>query len=158
MAAKRSAGLLLFRRRGTDTEVLVGHMGGPFWQSRDEGAWSVPKGEYTPEEEPMAAARREFVEELGVSPPEGEWLPLGEARQTGGKIVTVWALEGDLDTDLVEPGTFVMEWPRGSGRMQEFPEIDRAEWMSVAEAGGKLVTGQRVFLDRLEELLVSGPG
>ncbi|MBT2392235.1 NUDIX domain-containing protein [Streptomyces sp. ISL-1] len=158
MAAKRSAGLLLFRRRGTDTEVLVGHMGGPFWQSRDEGAWSVPKGEYTPEEEPMAAARREFVEELGVPPPDGEWLSLGEARQSGGKIVTVWALEGVLDTDLVEPGTFVMEWPRGSGRMQEFPEIDRAEWMSVAEARGKLVTGQRVFLDRLEELLVSGPG
>jgi predicted NUDIX family NTP pyrophosphohydrolase len=156
MAAKRSAGLLLFRRRCTDTEVLIGHMGGPFWQSRDDGSWSVPKGEYTPDEEPTAAARREFVEELGVPPPDGDLLPLGEARQPGGKIVTVWALDGDLDTGLVVPGTFTMEWPRGSGRMQEFPEIDRAEWISVAEAREKLVTGQRVFLDRLEELLDSG--
>ncbi|HZX36963.1 MAG TPA: NUDIX domain-containing protein [Streptomyces sp.] len=156
MAAKRSAGLLLFRRRGADIEVLIGHMGGPFWQSRDDGAWSVPKGEYTPDEEPVAAARREFVEELGVPPPDGEWLPLGEARQAGDKVVTVWAVDGDLDTGLVVPGTFTMEWPRGSGRMQEFPEIDRAEWISVAGAREKLVTGQRIFLDRLEELLDSG--
>jgi predicted NUDIX family NTP pyrophosphohydrolase len=116
----------------------------------------VPKGEYTPEEEPMAAARREFGEELGLAPPEGEWLPLGEARQPGGKIVTVWALEGDLDTDLVVPGTFTMEWPMRSGRMQEFPEIDRAEWTGMDEARQKLVPGQRVFLDRLEELLDAG--
>ncbi|MFF3458300.1 NUDIX domain-containing protein [Streptomyces sp. NPDC002730] len=155
MTAKRSAGLLLFRRRGTDIEVLIGHMGGPFWQARDEAAWSVPKGEYTPEEEPMAAARREFEEELGLAPPDGGWLPLGEARQPNGKIVTVWALEGDLDTDLVVPGTFTTEWPPGSGRMQEFPEIDRAEWLGVEAAREKLVAGQRVFLDRLSELLDS---
>ncbi|MGW1490221.1 NUDIX domain-containing protein [Streptomyces sp. NPDC002402] len=152
MVAKRSAGLLLYRRRSPDIEVLLGHMGGPFWEGRDAAAWSVPKGEYTPEEEPMAAARREFEEELGLAPPEGDWQPLGDARQTSGKIVTAWALEGDLDTDLVVPGTFTMEWPRGSGRMQEFPEIDRAEWFGLDEAREKLVTGQRVFIDRLEEL------
>jgi len=155
MATKRSAGLLLFRRRGTEAEVLIGHMGGPFWQGRDAGGWSVPKGEYAPEEDSMGAAGREFQEELGIAPPAGPWLPLGEARQPGGKIVTVWALEADLDTTLVEPGTFTMEWPRGSGRVQEFPEVDRAEWMKVEEAKEKLVTGQRVFLDRLVELLAS---
>jgi predicted NUDIX family NTP pyrophosphohydrolase len=154
---KRSAGLMLFRFRGQDgaAEVLLGHMGGPFWQARDAGAWSVPKGEYTPEEESMAAARREFEEELGLAPPDGPWLPLGEARQPGGKIVTVWAVEGDLDTALVVPGTFTMEWPRGSGHMREFPEIDRAEWIGVEEAAEKLVKGQRVFLDRLAELLTA---
>ncbi|MFI1395351.1 NUDIX domain-containing protein [Streptomyces sp. NPDC020681] len=157
MVAKRSAGLLLFRRRSTDIEVLIGHMGGPFWEGKDTKAWSVPKGEYTPEEEPMAAARREFEEELGLRPPDGDWLPLGDARQSSGKVVTVWALEGDLDTDLVVPGTFTMEWPMRSGRMQEFPEIDRAEWTGVDEAREKLVPGQRVFLDRLLELAVSGP-
>jgi len=153
MATKRSAGLLLFRRRDTGTEVLIGHMGGPFWQTRDAAAWSVPKGEYAPEEDPMAAARREFEEELGLPPPVGEWLPLGETRTSGGKIVTVWALEGDLDAALVVPGTFTMEWPRGSGTVQEFPEIDRAEWLSTESARQKLVAGQQVFLDRLDELL-----
>lgn len=153
MVTKRSAGLLLFRRRDGRTEVLLGHMGGPFWESRDEAAWSVPKGEYTEDEEPMAAARREFEEELGLQPPDGDWQPLGETRQANGKIVTVWAMEGDLDTALVVPGTFTMEWPRGSGVMQEFPEIDRAEWIGIEEAHGKLVAGQRVFLERLEPLL-----
>ncbi|MCX4820438.1 NUDIX domain-containing protein [Streptomyces sp. NBC_01142] len=153
METKRSAGLLLFRRRGPATEVLIGHMGGPFWQARDAEAWSVPKGEYTPEEEAMAAARREFQEELGLRPPDGTWLPLGEVRQANGKIVTCWALEGDLDTALVVPGTFTMEWPRGSGRVQEFPEIDRAEWFEARAASERLVKGQRVFLERLEELL-----
>lgn len=104
----------------------------------------------------MAAARREFLEELGLEPPDGDWQPLGDARQSSGKIVTIWALEGDLDTDLVVPGMFTMEWPLRSGRMQEFPEIDRAEWFPVDEARQKLVTGQHVFLDRLEELLESG--
>lgn len=153
MATKRSAGLLLFRRHGGDTEVLLGHMGGPFWRARDAAAWSVPKGEYTPEEEPMAAARREFEEELGLQPPEGSWLPLGEVRQANGKTVTCWAIEGDLDTGLVVPGTFTMEWPRGSGRMEVFPEIDRVEWFGVEAAREKLVAAQRVFLDRLEKLL-----
>ncbi len=160
MVAKRSAGLLLFRINGTDTagtgtEVLIGHMGGPYWQGKDENAWSVPKGEYLADEQPMAAARREFEEELGLAPPDGEWLPLGDARQSSGKIVTAWALEGDLDTALVVPGTFTMEWPPRSGRMQEFPEIDRVCWTVVDEARARLVTGQEVFVDRLVELIDS---
>ncbi|GGT04185.1 DNA mismatch repair protein MutT [Streptomyces kurssanovii] len=153
MANKRSAGLLLWRRRETGVEVLIGHMGGPFWETRDEAAWSIPKGEYTPDEEPMAAARREFEEELGLQAPEGEWHPLGEARQSSGKLVTAWALEGDLDTSLVVPGTFTMEWPRGSGRFGEFPEVDRVRWCGLDEARQKLVSGQRVFLERLIPLV-----
>jgi predicted NUDIX family NTP pyrophosphohydrolase len=153
MVAKRSAGLLLWRRGEAGVEVLIAHMGGPFWQARDEAAWSVPKGEYTPDEEPMAAARREFEEELGLQAPDGDWHPLGEARQSSGKIVTVWAMEGDLDTSLVVPGTFTMEWPRGSGELREFPEVDRAEWYGLEEARSKLLSGQRVFLDRLVPLV-----
>ncbi|MEJ8638423.1 NUDIX domain-containing protein [Streptomyces sp. MS2.AVA.5] len=153
MAAKRSAGLLLFRITGTETEVLIGHMGGPYWQGRDEKAWSVPKGEYLAQEQPMTAARREFEEELGLAPPDGEWLPLGDARQSSGKIVIAWALEGDLDIGLVVPGTFTMEWPPRSGRMEEFPEIDRVAWLRLDEAREKLVAGQQVFIDRLKGLL-----
>ncbi|WP_433572870.1 NUDIX domain-containing protein [Streptomyces sp. CA-251247] len=153
MVAKRSAGLLLFRITGTETEVLIGHMGGPYWQGRDEKAWSVPKGEYLAQEQPMAAARREFEEELGLAPPDGEWLPLGDARQSSGKIVIAWALEGDLDIGLVVPGTFTMEWPPRSGRMEEFPEIDRVAWLRLDEAREKLVAGQQVFIDRLKGLL-----
>ncbi|MCP3820616.1 NUDIX domain-containing protein [Streptomyces sp. A3M-1-3] len=149
MADKRSAGLLLFRRAAGDTEVLIAHMGGPFWERRDAGAWSVPKGEYGPQEEPRDAARREFAEELGLPPPEGEYVPLGDVRQTGGKVVTVWAAEGDLDPGLVEPGTFTMEWPRGSGVMRVFPEVDRVAWFGVERARAKLVAAQTVFLDRL---------
>ncbi|MGW4031443.1 NUDIX domain-containing protein [Streptomyces sp. NPDC004838] len=155
MVAKRSAGLLLFRGRGAGTEILIGHMGGPLWAAKDERAWSVPKGEYTPQEEPMAAARREFQEELGLAPPDGEWLPLGENRQSSGKIVTLWALEGDLDIGLMAPGVFRMEWPPRSGRIQEFPEIDRAEWTGVPAARVRLVAAQLIFLDRLEALLRS---
>ncbi|MDH2393934.1 NUDIX domain-containing protein [Streptomyces sp. HNM0663] len=164
MAAKRSAGLLLFRRggarrdgAGSAYEVLVGHMGGPFWQSKDAGAWSAPKGECAEGEEPRAAARREFAEELGVEPPDGEWLPLGEARQPGGKTVVLWALEADLDTALVRPGSFTMEWPPRSGRIAEFPELDRVEWLSPQAARPRLVTGQRVFLDRLDDLIRGEP-
>ncbi|MFI1015069.1 NUDIX domain-containing protein [Streptomyces sp. NPDC020965] len=170
MVAVRSAGLLLFRERADDGdggdgstggaggagfEVLIAHMGGPFWQDRDAAAWSVPKGQYTSEEEPAAAARREFEEELGLAPPPGEWLPLGEARQPNGKIVTIWALAGDLDTSLVVPGTFTTEWPPHSGLTREFPEVDRAEWFTPEEARHRLVAGQRVFLDRLAELLAA---
>lgn len=153
MVTKRSAGLLLYRRRDAEVQVLIAHMGGPFWASRDDAAWSIPKGEYTPDEDPMAAARREFEEELGLEPPVGDWTPLGETRQSNGKVVTVWAMEGDLDTSLVVPGTFTMEWPRGSGVQQEFPEVDRTEWFGVEAARGKLVAAQRVFLDRLEPFL-----
>jgi predicted NUDIX family NTP pyrophosphohydrolase len=153
VAGKRSAGILLFRRAGGQVEVLLGHMGGPFWQRKDAGAWSVPKGEYEPEEDPVAAARREFEEELGLPVPAGELIELGDVRQTGGKVVTVWAVEGDLDPDDVVPGTFAMEWPKGSGRLQEFPEVDRVAWLGLDEAREKLVTTQRAFLDRLAERL-----
>lgn len=152
MAGKRSAGILLFRGTGTELEVLLGHMGGPFWANRDAGAWSVPKGEYEPDEAPQVAARREFQEELGMPPPDGELLELGSVRQSGGKVVTIWALRGELDPDAVVPGTFELEWPRGSGRIREFPEIDRVAWFDLAGAREKIVAGQREFLDRLAEI------
>lgn len=153
MAARRSAGILVFRRTARGVEVLIGHMGGPFWERKEEAAWSVPKGEYEPDEDPPAAARREFVEELGLPVPAGELLDLGEVRQTSGKVVTVWAVEGDLDPADVVPGTFEMEWPSGSGRMREFPELARVEWCGLDLARARLVTGQRVFLDRLVQRL-----
>jgi predicted NUDIX family NTP pyrophosphohydrolase len=149
--AKRSAGLLLHRAGGA--EVLLGHMGGPFWARRDDGGWSIPKGEYEPDEPPLQAAYREFVEELGLPVPTGELADLGEVRQSSGKIVTVWALAADLDLAEFVPGTFELEWPRGSGRLQAFPEIDRAAWLDVATARRKLVSGQVAFLDRLAAVL-----
>lgn len=151
MTVKRSAGILLFRRSGASVEVLLGHMGGPLWARKDTAGWSIPKGEYDGDETPEAAARREFQEELGLPVPPGELRDLGELRQRSGKIVTVWALEGDLDPDLVVPGTFRMEWPKGSGRVQEFPEIDRVAWFGLDDARDKLVKGQRPFVDRLVE-------
>ncbi|WP_030688314.1 NUDIX domain-containing protein [Streptomyces sp. NRRL B-1347] len=155
MTARRSAGLLLFRTRGPEPEVLIGHMGGPFWARRDQAAWSVPKGEYGDDEEPLAAAEREFEEELGLPAPTGPRLPLGDVRQTGGKTVTVWAVEADLDPASVVPGTFEMEWPPRSGRVQEFPELDRVAWFPLDRAHDRLVAGQRAFLDRLTALLTS---
>jgi predicted NUDIX family NTP pyrophosphohydrolase len=152
MAGVRSAGVLLFRGAGAQLEVLIGHMGGPFWARKDAGAWSIPKGECEQDEDELTAARREFQEELGLPVPAGRLLPLGSARQSTGKVVTVWALEGDLDPAAVVPGTFEMEWPRGSGRLREFPEIDRVGWFDVEQAREKLVGGQRVFLDRVIEL------
>ncbi|MEE1754739.1 NUDIX domain-containing protein [Streptomyces sp. SP18CS02] len=151
MTVKRSAGLLLFRTSNGRVEVLIAHMGGPFWAARDEGAWSIPKGEYEPDETPEAAARREFVEELGLPAPDGERIPLGDIRQANGKIVTAWAVEADLDPEQMVPGTFTMEWPRGSGVSREFPEVDRAAWFAPEEAAPRLVAGQQVFLERLEE-------
>jgi predicted NUDIX family NTP pyrophosphohydrolase len=151
VTARRSAGLLLFRRTERGPEVLLGHMGGPFFARRDAGAWTVPKGEYDPEEPAWEAARREFEEELGVAPPDGEAVPLGEVRQTGGKIVTVWAVEGDLDPEAVSPGTFTMEWPPKSGRTAEFPELDRVRWFGLDAAREVIVSAQAAFLDRLAE-------
>ncbi|MDQ1031600.1 putative NUDIX family NTP pyrophosphohydrolase [Streptomyces umbrinus] len=148
--AKRSAGLLLFRRTDHGVEVLLGHMGGPFFSRRDAGAWTVPKGEYEPDEPAWDAARREFQEELGLPPPDGDPIPLGEVTQTNRKVVTVWAIEADLDVKTMIPGTFTMEWPPGSGRVQEFPELDRVEWLSPARARPLLVKAQTTFLDRLE--------
>ena len=153
MAGRRSAGILLFRRAESQVEVLIGHMGGPFWARKDTGGWSVPKGEYQPDETPEHAARREFEEELGLPAPDGEWHPLGEARMSGGKIVTLWAIEADLDTAKVTLGTFEMEWPPGSGRLKQFPELDKVGWFELEQARDKLVKGQRTFLDRLAELL-----
>ncbi|MFI6466334.1 NUDIX domain-containing protein [Streptomyces sp. NPDC050538] len=148
---KRSAGLLLFRRTERGLEVLLGHMGGPFFARRDAGAWSVPKGEYEPDEPAWDAARREFQEELGIAPPDGEAIELGEVRQSNGKVVTAWAIEADLDPADMVPGTFRMEWPPKSGQVQEFPELDRVEWLGLERAREVVVTAQATFLDRLVE-------
>jgi predicted NUDIX family NTP pyrophosphohydrolase len=153
VAGKRSAGILLFRRTGDGLEVLLGHMGGPLWARRDDAAWSLPKGEYLADEEPLAAARREFVEELGIPVPDVELVELGEVRQASGKLVTAWAGESDLDLAGFAPGSFEMEWPRGSGRSRSFPEIDRVDWFDLARARTALIAGQREFLDRLVALL-----
>lgn len=145
----RSAGLLLFRRGASGIEVLIGHMGGPFWARKDDGAWSIPKGEYDDGEDPLAAALREFAEELGAPPPEGDDVPLGEFRQSNGKFVTVFAREGDFDASEIHGDTFEMEWPPRSGRTASFPEIDRAAWMTLDAARPKLVAGQVPALDAL---------
>ena len=145
--------MLLYRVGPGGVEVLVGHMGGPFWAGRDDRAWSIPKGEYGDGEDPFAVARREFEEELGSPVPTAELVPLGEVRQSGGKRLTVWAGEGDLDAAACRSNTFELEWPPRSGRVQEFPEIDRAAWLPVDEARAKLVAGQVAFLDRLLERL-----
>lgn len=150
MSGRHSAGLLLFRRAGDGVEVLLGHMGGPFFARRDAGAWTLPKGEYEPAgESAWDAARREFEEELGLAPPDGTALPLGEVRQAGGKTVTAWAMEADLDPAAVVPGTFRMEWPPRSGRIQEFPELDRVAWFAPDRARAVIVRAQAEFLDRL---------
>ena len=153
---KRSAGILLYRQAGAEPEVLLVHPGGPYWAGMDAGAWSIPKGEYGPEEQALEAARREFREELGIAP-QGECQPLGEVTQKGGKIVTVFALEGDLDIDAIVPGTFEMEWPPKSGRRQSFPEVDRAAWFDIDEARSKIVSAQAAFLDRLAALVSAKP-
>ncbi|MFG3026087.1 NUDIX domain-containing protein [Streptomyces sp. NPDC048254] len=148
---RRSAGLLLFRHTEHGVEVLLGHMGGPYFAKKDAGAWSVPKGEYQPDESAWEAARREFQEELGLAPPDGEAIALGEVRQSNGKIVTVWAVEADLDPAATNPGTFTMEWPPRSGRVQEFPELDRVAWLGPDRAREVIVKAQAAFLDRLAE-------
>ncbi|MFF4349838.1 NUDIX domain-containing protein [Streptomyces sp. NPDC001530] len=151
MSGKRSAGLLLFRHTDSHLEVLLGHMGGPFFARREAGAWTVPKGEYEPDETAWDAARREFQEELGLPPPDGEAIALGEVTQTNGKVVTAWAIEADLDPAAVVAGTFEMEWPPKSGRRQEFPELDRVEWLALDRARELIVEAQAEFLDRLAE-------
>ena len=151
---KYSAGVLLWRRCGVDIQVLLGHPGGPFWQRKDAGAWSIPKGEYGPDEDAHTAAVREFEEETGVRL-QGDLNPLGEVKQAGGKLVRIWAREQDCNPSDLRSNTFSIEWPPGSGASREFPEIDRFEWFSLEEAGIKLVKGQVVFLDRLKDLLVT---
>lgn len=148
-----SAGLLLFRRTEGALEVLIAHMGGPFWARKDAGAWSIIKGQYEPPEEAFAAACREFAEETGSPAPVGEALPLGDVVQGSGKRVTAWAIESDFDPSTIDSQTFSVEWPPRSGRMQEFPEIDRAEWLDPGTAKVKLVRAQAAFVDRLVETL-----
>jgi predicted NUDIX family NTP pyrophosphohydrolase len=150
---KRSAGVLLFRR-SSPVDVFLVHPGGPFWRKKDAAAWTIPKGEYEPGEEPLAAARREFQEETGF-PVEGEFLPLGEITQASGKIVTAWAIEGDCDPALLVSNTCRVEWPPRTGRMIEIPEVDRGAWFSIAEAREKIFTAQRALLDRLEKVLAT---
>lgn len=153
MVAKRSAGLVVFRRADAAIEVLLGHMGGPFWERRDVGAWSIPKGEIDADEHPLAAARREFAEELGLPPPTGPTIDLGDVRQSGGKVVSAWAVEGDVDPVAVRPGTFHLEWPPRSGQWRAFPEVDRVAWFDIAAASERIVTGQRELLTRLDARL-----
>jgi predicted NUDIX family NTP pyrophosphohydrolase len=129
-------------------------MGGPFWARKDEGGWTIPKGEFADGEDAPDVARREFTEELGHPVPDGEWLDLGTVKQSGGKTVTAWAVEGDLDPATCVSNTVLLEWPPGSGRTQEFPEVDRVAWLGPDEARRLLVTAQRAFVDRLVERLV----
>ena len=144
-----SAGLLLHRVGTGGPEVLIGHPGGPFWARKDEGAWSIPKGEYDSGADPWAAATREFAEELGSPVPDGPRSNLGTVTQPGGKILTVFAIHADFDVDTMCSNTFTLEWPKGSGRLRKFPELDRVAWLPVAAARVKLLKGQQVFLDRL---------
>jgi predicted NUDIX family NTP pyrophosphohydrolase len=155
MAAKRSAGILLFRRDDGKTEFLLVHPGGPFWTKKDAGFWSIPKGQIESEEEPRACAVRELEEELGVAPeldPE-QLIELGSIRQRAGKIVEAWAAEADFDTASLASNTFAMEWPPRSGTQQEFPEVDRAEWFDLEAAREKVLPAQAEFLDRLLDQL-----
>jgi len=144
-----SAGLLLHRPGPSGVEVLLGHMGGPFWAKKDDAAWSVPKGEHGPGEDPLDAARREFAEEMGSPPPDGPVRELGCVRQRGGKVITVFALDADFDAEHIESNHFTIEWPPRSGRIASFPEIDRAGWFDADTARRKLVAAQVAFVDRL---------
>jgi predicted NUDIX family NTP pyrophosphohydrolase len=153
---KLSAGLLLYRFVDDNLEVLIGHPGGPFWARKDDGAWSIPKGEYTESEDPWTVAQREFEEELGKKPPSGPRTEFDPVRQPSGKMITAFAVRGDLDLEGTFSNTFELEWPRGSGNIKEFPEIDRVAWFSVAAARSKLLKGQQPLLDRLLAALEGG--
>jgi len=148
---RQSAGILLYRRAAGTLEVLLVHPGGPYWATKDVGAWSIPKGEYEEGEDPRACALREFEEELGSAPPAATLAELGTVKQSGGKVVTAWAAEGDLDAAGVQSNTFTMEWPPRSGVMREFPEVDRAEWFAMEDARSRINPAQAVFLDRLPD-------
>ena len=148
-----SAGLLLYRHTDGPLEVLIGHPGGPFWARRDAGAWSIPKGEYVEGEDPWTVAVREFTEEIGKPPPPGDRIDLTPVRQPGGKIVTAFAVRGDLSVEDASSNTFTLEWPKGSGNFREYPEIDRVAWLAVPVAREKLLKGQRPLLDQLQDAL-----
>jgi predicted NUDIX family NTP pyrophosphohydrolase len=151
--AKQSAGLLLYRVRQAAPEVFLVHPGGPFWVKKDTGAWSIPKGEAEPDEDLLARARREFTEETGFAV-DGEFRPLAPVRQSGGKIVHAWAVEGDCDAAAIKSNTFDLEWPPRSGRVQAFPEVDRAQWFALAAAREKINRAQLGLIDELERLLL----
>ena len=146
---KLSAGVLVYRTRDSVVEVLIAHPGGPFWARKDDGAWSIPKGEYADGDDPWAAAEREFGEELGLPVPTGPRDDFGPLKQPSGKVVTAFAVRGDLDVTDARSNTFELEWPKGSGQTREFPEVDRVAWFPVAQARIKLLKGQRAFLDQL---------
>jgi predicted NUDIX family NTP pyrophosphohydrolase len=154
---RRSAALLLYRRRAGELEVLLAHPGGPLWAKRNAGAWSVPKGEIEGGEEPLVVARREFEEETGQRAPDGELVPLGEVRQKSGKVVAAWAAEGDLDPTTARSNTFPLEWPPGSGNWIDVPEVDRVAWFDLDEARKALNPAQVAFVDRLAEALRGAP-
>jgi predicted NUDIX family NTP pyrophosphohydrolase len=151
--AKQSAGILLYRRSSAGIEVLLVHSGGPFWAKKDQGAWSIPKGEFTDEEEPFVAAKREFAEELGTPAPAGEYIDLGSIKQSGGKTVYAWAIQSDFDPTKLKSNTFTMEWPPKSGQEQAFPEVDKAAWVAITKAEAKLFKGQVALLSALAEKL-----
>lgn len=148
--AKQAAGILLYRRGHAGLEVLLAHPGGPLWARKDAGAWTIPKGQFTDNELPLDAAKREFEEEMG-SAPTGAFEPLGSIRQPSGKVIHVWAAQSDFDVRTVRSNLFELEWPPKSGQVAEFPEIDRAGWFSLEEARIKIIKGQVAFLDRLQE-------
>jgi predicted NUDIX family NTP pyrophosphohydrolase len=149
---KKSAGLLMYRRRRGVFQVFLVHPGGPFWQKKDAGSWSIPKGEYLPGEDPLEAAKREFQEETSVEA-SGEFIALTPRKQPNGKIISAWAFEGDCDASAIKSNTFLTEWPPRSGRQQEFPEVDRAGWFSVPVAKEKIIKGQSGFLEELTQVV-----
>ena len=152
--AKKSAGLLVFRGSSASRQVLLVHPGGPFWARKDDGAWSIPKGEFSDDEDPLSAARREFEEETG-QPADGDFIPLQPIKQAGGKTVFAWAVRGDFDPTTLRSNTFSIEWPPGSGHQRDFPEVDRAEWFDLATARRKILKGQSPLLDQLGLLVPS---
>lgn len=156
--AKKSAGLLIYRDRddGSGIEILLVHPGGPFWRNKDEGAWTIPKGEFASDEDPLEAAKREFKEETGSDPPNGRYIPLTPIKQKNKKLVHAWAVKGDFDPATLKSNMFQTEWPPKSGRMQEFPETDRAQWFVPEAAKGKMLSGQEALVDELLQRL-SGP-
>jgi len=153
--AKKSAGLVMYRVRNNQLEVLLVHLGGPFWAKKDEGAWFIPKGEVGPAEDEFTAAKREFQEETGIEP-YGAFIALGSVKHKGGKIVRAWAFEGDCDPTSISSNTFTIEWPPRSGNKQAFPEIDRAQFVSVEQARAKIYAGEFNFIDRLEKICIEG--
>jgi predicted NUDIX family NTP pyrophosphohydrolase len=154
---KRSAGILLYRGKGAELRLLLAHPGGPFWAKKDQGAWSIPKGEHDEGEDPLSVARREFEEELGSPAPAGDAIELGEIVQPSRKLITAFAIEAGFDPSRLRSNLFEMEWPPKSGRLQSFPEVDRAQWFTVDEARKKILPGQRPFIDRLLAALGEQP-